>query len=94
MKMKSGLVGKDTLDVEITNVDMKGVWLLMDDKEFFLPFERFPWFREATIREIHNVQLVSGNRLRWPDLEKDLSVDSMGRPEIIPTFDRKEIRHL
>jgi len=33
--MKSEAVGKVTLDVEITNIDMQGIWLLMNDKEFF-----------------------------------------------------------
>jgi hypothetical protein len=92
--MKSEVVGKTTLDVEITNIDMQGIWLLMNDKEFFLPFERFPWFRDATVGEIHNVQIVNGHRLHWPDLDKELSVDSLGRPEIIPVLDGKETRHV
>lgn len=91
--MKSERVGKVTLDVEITNIDMQGIWLLLSDKEFFLPFERFPWFREATVGQIHNVQVVNGHQLRWPDLDKDLSVDSMGLSKIIPTFG-KETRSL
>ena len=49
MKMKSEIVGKPTLDVEINNIDMEGIWLLMNDKEFFLPFERFPSFTDATV---------------------------------------------
>jgi len=92
--MKSEVVGKATSDVEISNIDMQGIWLLMNDKEFFLPFERFPWFREATVAEIHNVQIVNGHRLHWPDLDKDLPVDSLGRPETIPVFDEKETRHV
>ncbi len=84
--MKSKIAGKVTSDVEITNIDIKGIWLLMWDKEFFLPFERFPWFRKATVAEIHNVQVVNGDKLSWPDLDKELLIDSMGKPEIVPQF--------
>jgi hypothetical protein len=38
--MKSEVVGKACSYVEITNIDMQGIWLLMNDKEFFLPFEK------------------------------------------------------
>ena len=79
--MKSGSVGKGTLDVEITNIDMQGVWLLMDDKEFFLPFEKFPWFKEATVAKIHNVEFLNKDHLRWPDLDIDLTIESIEHPE-------------
>ena len=82
--MKSEVVGKATLDVEITNIDMQGIWLLMNDKEFFLPFERFPWFRNATVGEIHNVRLESDSELHWPDLKVRLPVRSIGIPTLIP----------
>jgi hypothetical protein len=86
MKMKSEVVGKDTLDVEITNIDMQGIWLLMNDKEFFLSFERFPWFRDATVSEIHNVEVINGDQLRWSDIDKNLSVASIGDGELIPSI--------
>lgn len=84
--MKSEVVGKATSDVEITNIDMQGIWLLMTDKEFFLPFERFPWFRDATVGEIHNVRLEGDSELHWPDLKVRLPVTSIGTPTPIPVF--------
>jgi hypothetical protein len=84
--MKSEVVGKATSDVEITNIDMQGIWLLMNDKEFFLPFERFPWFRDATVGEIHNVRLEGDSELHWPDLKVRLPVSSIGTPTPIPVF--------
>jgi hypothetical protein len=84
--MKSEVVGKATSDVEITNIDMQGIWLLMNDKEFFLPFERFPWFRNATVGEIQNVRLEGDSELHWPDLKVRLPVTSIGTPTLIPVF--------
>ena len=88
--MKSEVVGKATLDVEITNIDMQGIWLLMNDKEFFLPFEVFPWFRDATVGEIHNVRLEGDSELQWPDLKVRLPVTSIGVPAIIPVLAEAE----
>jgi hypothetical protein len=83
--MKSKLVGKSTLEVEVTHISIGGIWVLIDDKEFFLPFEKFPQFRNATVGAIHNVELVNEWNLHWPDLNIDLSVESMGNPEHVPT---------
>jgi hypothetical protein len=82
--MKSKLSGKGTSEVEVTQISIGGIWLLIDDKEFFLPFEKFPRFRNATVGSIHNVQLVDNRDLHWPDLEIDLSVTSIGEPQQVP----------
>ena len=41
--------GPVTSDVEVTNISRHGIWLLLDDRELFLPFEQFPWFEQATV---------------------------------------------
>ena len=51
--------GKPTSAVEVANVSPHGFWLMIDRTEYFLPFEHFPWFRDATIGELTNVQLPS-----------------------------------
>jgi hypothetical protein len=70
--------------VEIGNIGAHGLWLLIDDKEYFLPYEDFPWFRNATVGQIGNVELLHGDHLYWPDLDVDLSLDSLDRPESFP----------
>ncbi|HEY2974645.1 MAG TPA: DUF2442 domain-containing protein [Pyrinomonadaceae bacterium] len=88
--MKSKRSGKSTSEVEVTQISIGGIWLLIDDKEFFLPFEKFPRFRNATVGSIHNVQLVDNGDLHWPDLKIDLSVESIGKPEHVPQFAKAE----
>jgi len=51
--------GSDTSAVEVLNVSRHGFWLSIDAVEYFLPFEQFPWFREATIGQLTNVELPS-----------------------------------
>jgi hypothetical protein len=70
--------------VEVGNIDAHGLWLLVDGKEHFLPYEDFPWFRNATVAQIAKVELAHGDHLYWPDLDVDLSLDSLDRPESFP----------
>jgi hypothetical protein len=88
--MKSHVSGKITLEVEVTQIDMQGIWLLIGDKESFLSFENFPWFKNATVSAIHNVELLNARHLRWPDLDIDLAVDSIEHPERFPLISRSQ----
>jgi hypothetical protein len=50
----------------------------------FVPFKQFPWFRDASIGALTNVQLPSAHHLYWPDLDIDLAVESIEHPERYP----------
>lgn len=82
--MKSGTLGRSTSPVEVTNISPHGFWLFIADRELFVPFEHFPWFRDASIREITRVELPSSHHLYWPDLDVDLAVESLTHPERYP----------
>lgn len=84
--MKSVSLGIGISQVEVTNISPHGLWLLLNNEEFFLPFSEFPWFRDANISKIFNVELPSQNHLYWPDLDIDLSVESIRNPEHFPLF--------
>jgi hypothetical protein len=77
-------MGIETSEVEVTQIDMQGIWVLIGEKESFLPFEKFPWFRDASVGTIHNVELLNNNHLYWPDLDIDLAVESIEHPERFP----------
>jgi hypothetical protein len=82
--MKSAVPGRNTSQVEITNVSPHGFWILIGDQELFAPFKEFPWFKDATIGEITRVELPSPHHLYWPDLDVDLAVESLIHPERYP----------
>jgi hypothetical protein len=82
--MKSSTLGADTSLAEVTNVDTHGIWVLIRDKEYFLPHEDFPWFKKAKVEDILNVELLHGVHLHWPTLDVDLSVDSLENPGKYP----------
>lgn len=82
--MRSEAHGIDTSEVEVTNISRHGIWLLVKEQELFMPFEQFPWFKEAPIAKILHVELPSENHLYWPDLDIDVSVESILHPERFP----------
>ena len=85
---KSAALGPGTSGAEVTNVSPHGFWLLLDERELFVPFAQFPWFRDASIGQITNVQLPSAHHLYWPDLDVDLAVDSLEYPDRFPLVSR------
>jgi hypothetical protein len=93
--MKSATLGRNTSPpAEVTNVSPHGFWLFVGERELFVPFKDFPWFREASVREITNVQLPSAHHLYWPDLDIDLAVESIEHPEKFPLVSQAQPKRL
>ena len=82
--MTSSTLGASISPIEVTNIDRFGFWVLVEDKEYFLPYKDFPWFQNATVGQILDVQLLHGNHLHWPTLDVDLCLDSLAQPEAFP----------
>ena len=76
--------GSITSAAEVTNISKHGFWILVDDQEHFLPFQEFPWFQAATVQTILHLERPAPTHLYWPDLDVDLSLDSIAHPERYP----------
>jgi len=81
--MKSAALGKNIFPVEI-NITRFGLWLYLDDKEFFLAYEEYPFFKNATIPDIYDVELHHKTHLHWPTLDVDLSIAILKNPHHFP----------
>jgi hypothetical protein len=77
-------LGKSTFAVEVTNISSHGIWLLVGEREYSLPYDKFPWFKDARIGEILDVHLLHGFHLHWPRLDIDLELASLESPERYP----------
>ncbi len=82
--MRSGARGKGISSVEVTNVSGHGFWLFLDEREHFVSFELFPWFRDASIAALCNVERPAPQHLFWPDLDVDLATESLQHPDRFP----------
>ena len=69
---------------EVTHISKHGFWLLLADEEILFPFEQFPWFRRATIDQISHVEWPAPAHLYWPELDIDLSLESIRHPDAFP----------
>jgi hypothetical protein len=72
------------LEVEVTNISAHGFWLLLGEKEIFLPFNDFPWFKDARISEISDVSLLNEEHLYWEKLDIDLTLNMIQNPQKYP----------
>lgn len=82
--MKSKVVGKNISEVEVTNISSHGFWLLLGEREYFLPFKDFPWFKDARISEISDVTLLNDQHLFWEKLDVDLTLNMIQNPAKYP----------
>lgn len=85
--MKSELLGSST-SAEVLDLTPNGVWLYAQGEEHFLSYEQFPWFRDAPVAAVFNVEQLGQDALSWPDLDVDLSMDSIRHPENYPLVAR------
>jgi len=58
--------------------------LLVRDKELFMSYDDFPWFKNQTIETIINVEEQGRDHVYWPDIDVDLTLESIEHPERFP----------
>src|SRR4026208_1977477 len=92
MRMKSASRGDDTSQVEVSGISPHGIWLLLGDREMFLAFVDFPWFRDASVAGVLHVERPQPHHLYWPDLDVDIAVESILNPEQYPLLSRERPR--
>ena len=72
------------MEIEVTNISNHGLWILIKDKELFLSYEQFPWFKDKTINDIIKVESLGQDHLYWKNLDVDLSIEMIEHPERFP----------
>ena len=82
--MKSGTFGRSISSAEVVHISAHGIWLLMNEKEYFLSYEDFPWFKNASVSDIFNIEMPHPGHLFWPSLDVDLHLDSINKIEEYP----------
>lgn len=73
-----------TTPAEVLHISARGFSVRVGAQEHFLAFEEFPWFRDAPVPHVLNVELPQPHHLYWPDLDIDLTVESIEHPERFP----------
>lgn len=79
--MISSKNGTDILEYEITNIERFGIWLLADDKEYYIKFDDYPSLKKASIEQILNLKRISPTQFRWPDIDEDIELEALEYPD-------------
>lgn len=82
--MSLSMHGSSTSAVEITHISANGVWLLAHNKELFMSYEDFPWFKDQPVKSILNVEEQSPGHFYWPEIDVDLTEEIIEHPERFP----------
>ena len=82
--MSSQPLGINTSQAEITNISSNGVWLLTNDREFFMSYDDFPWFKDVPIGKILKVEEPTPGHYYWPELDVDIGIETIEHPGRFP----------
>ncbi|MFQ5850906.1 MAG: DUF2442 domain-containing protein [Candidatus Binatia bacterium] len=73
-----------SVKLKVTNVSSHGIWLIAHGQELFMPYEEFPWFKDAPIGKIFKVEELTSGHFYWPELDIDLTMKIIEHPERFP----------
>ena len=82
--MSSSGPGTIGSEVEVTNISAHGIWLLIRNRELFMSYDDFPWFKDQPVSSISKVEEHSPGHFHWPDIDVDLTVEMIAHPERFP----------
>lgn len=82
--MSSRPLGNTSSAIEVTNISSHGVWILAADEEFFLSYENFPWFKDARVGQVLQIEQPTPGHFYWPDLDIDIGIETIKDPDRFP----------
>ncbi len=71
---------------EVTIINARGILLYIRGKEYYLSYDRYPWFKDAKVSEVLDVTMPDEDSLRWESMDIDLEIDSIIHPERYPVI--------
>ncbi|MDR0547104.1 MAG: DUF2442 domain-containing protein [Dysgonamonadaceae bacterium] len=70
--------------VKVHAIVSNGITLEVKGITYFLPYNSNPWFENAKVADVFNVEMLGKNGIRWDALDVDLEIDSLMYPEKYP----------
>ena len=70
---------------QILNLTPFGMWILVGKKEYYLDHDRYPWFQNASMKELYHLEITGlGSGIYWPELDIDVELEALEYPERFP----------
>jgi len=89
MKKTLNRHGANTFQSEVTSIGALGFWMIVEDREYFVPFGDYPEFKKARVEQILSFEQLSPTQFHWPQLDIDIELEALEEPERFPLVFRK-----
>ena len=80
--------GMSISNCEVTDISKYGLWILINEKEYYISFDLFPMLKNASVDKIFQVKYYPPDHLRWESLDIDIELDSLDKPDSYPLIFR------
>ena len=85
----------NAISASVLMINNQGIMISVEGNDYFLSYNRVPWMKDATVRNILNIKMSGKNAVEWPDLDIDLEIDSLKHPERYPlVMNRNEFDYI
>ena len=79
------MIGTNILaNSEVTNISSVGFWILIQDKEYFVSFNEYPFFKNISVQDIFKVSMLSPDQLYWEEHDIDIELSALQNPNQFP----------
>ena len=80
--------------VNVRSIMPDGIFLTVYGNDYYLSYNRLPWFRDAKLSDIFNVEMIGDDAIRWDALDVDLEIDSLKYPERFPLVMKRNVNEV
>lgn len=84
----------DNTSVKVNSINSDGLFINAFGKDYFLSFNRLPWFKNAKVSDVLNVTTLGKSAISWETLDVDIEIDSLNYPERYPLVIKREINEI
>ena len=85
---------EDTGSVSVRSIMPDGIFLSVYGNDYYLSYNRLPWFRDAKLSDIFNVSMMGDDAIRWEARDVDLEIDSLMHPEKYPLVMKRSLNEV
>jgi len=72
------------MSADVLMINHQGLMISVLGNDYFISYNRAPWFKDAKISDVLNVQLEGQEAITWPSLDVDFEIESLRHPEKYP----------
>lgn len=77
-----------TKTAQISHISPFGLWILIENTEYFIDFKDYPYFYKATLNQILDFSVDICGNFHWESLDIDIEKESLDSPEKYPLIYR------